>query len=154
MTTATPTARRQAGFTLPEILAVLALIGILISTLTVSFTTAEQELAMTSSKDTLINDVPAALLSYRARRGSLTGVTKTNLTDSGVPGKGPFGDEWTLATAAARTVQLRWLVANASDSDTFGRELQAALNAVDGSAVSSASYNISTDTLAVNYEIP
>ena len=87
---------RQRGFTLPEILAVIALIGILVSTIVASFGTAETELAMVNSKDTLLNDVPSALISYRAVNGSLTGLVKKDITDTGISENGPFGDAWTL----------------------------------------------------------
>lgn len=145
---------RQRGFTLPEILAVIALIGILVSTVVTSFGTAETELAMASSKDTLLNDIPSALISYRAINGSLTGVTKTNITNAGVSANGPFGDAWTLGTPAARTVSLGWVISSAEDPDTFGPDLVTSLGKASGSAVSSATYDSSNDTLTVNYRIP
>ena len=144
----------QRGFTLPEILAVIALIGILVSTVVTSFGTAEQELAMTSSKDTLLNDIPSALISYRAINGSLTGVVKKDITDTGVSANGPFGDTWTLGTPAARTVSLGWLITSAEDADSFGPDLATALGSASGSAISSATYDDTSDTLTVNYRIP
>ncbi len=146
--------RHQRGFTLPEILAVIALIGILVSTVVTSFGTAETELAMASSKDTLLNDIPSALISYRAINGSLTGAIKKNITDTGVSGNGPFGDAWTLGTPAARTVSLNWVLTSAENPDVFGANLATALGNASGSAISSATYNSSSDTLAVNYRIP
>lgn len=145
---------RQRGFTLPEILAVIALIGILVSTVVTSFGTAETELAMASSKDTLLNDVPSALISYRAINGSLTGVTKSDITGAGVSANGPFGDAWTLGTAAARTVSLSWVVTSAEDADAFGADLATSLGNASGSAISSATYDSDDDTLTVNYRIP
>lgn len=145
---------RQRGFTLPEILAVIALIGILVSTIVTSFGTAETELAMASSKDALLNDIPAALISYRAINGSLTGVTKTDITNAGVPANGPFGDAWTLGTPTARTVSLSWVLTGAEDADAFGPDLATALGLASGSAVSSTAYDSDDDTLTVNYRIP
>lgn len=145
---------RQRGFTLPEILVVIALIGILVSTVVTSFGTAETELAMASSKDTLLNDIPSALISYRAINGSLTGVVKKDITDTGVPANGPFGDAWTLGTAATRTVSLSWVIASAEDADAFGPNLATSLGNASGSAVSSATYDDSGDALTVNYRIP
>ena len=145
---------RQRGFTLPEILAVIALIGILVSTVVTSFGTAEQELAMASSKDTLLNDIPSALISYRAVNDSLTGVVKKDITDAGVSANGPFGDAWTLGTPAARTVSLKWLLSSAEDADSFGPDLATSLGNASGSAISSATYDNSNDTLTVNYRIP
>ncbi len=145
---------RQSGFTLPEILAVIALIGILVSTVVTSFGTAERELAMASSKDVLLNDIPSALISYRAINGSLTGVAKTDITDAGVSGNGPFGDAWALKNAAARTVTIDWLISSAEEPDDFGPDLATALGNVTGSAISSSAYNKNNDTLAVNYRIP
>ena len=145
---------RQQGFTLPEILAVIALIGILVTTVVTSFGTAEKELAMASSKDILLNDIPAALISYRAVNGNLTGITKKSITASGVSGDGPFGDAWTLGTAAARTVSLRWLVSSAEDADGFGADLATSLGNATGSAITSSTYNKNTDTLTINYRIP
>ena len=145
---------RQRGFTLPEILAVIALIGILVSTVVTSFGTAETELAMASSKDTLLNDVPSALISYRAINGSLTGVVKKDITDTGVSANGPFGDAWTLGTPAARTVSLSWVISSAEDADAFGPDLATSLGNASGSAVSSATYDSDSDTLTVNYRIP
>ena len=145
---------RQRGFTLPEILAVIALIGILISTVVTSFGTAEQELAMASSKDTLLNDIPTALISYRAVHGSLTGIVKQDITDSGVSENGPFGDAWTLGTPTARTVSLEWKLAGAEDADDFGPDLASTLGIASGSAISSASYDSDDDALTVNYRIP
>lgn len=146
--------RRQRGFTLPEILAVIALIGILVSTVVTSFGTAETELAMASSKDTLLNDIPSALISYRAINGSLTGVDKTDITDAGISGDGPFGDAWTLGTPAARTVSLKWVLTSAEDADSFGDNLATALGNASASAISSSAYDSSTDTLTVDYRIP
>ncbi|MCY4610784.1 MAG: type II secretion system protein [Gammaproteobacteria bacterium] len=145
---------RQRGFTLPEILAVIALIGILVSTVVTSFGTAEQELAMASSKDTLLNDIPSALISYRAINGSLNGVVKKTITDAGVPANGPFGDAWTLGTPAARTVSLAWVLTSAEDPDAFGANLSTALGNASGSAISAVSYDSSKETLTVNYRIP
>ena len=154
MTYAQARTHRQKGFTLPEILAVIALIGILISTVVTSFGTAEQELAMASSKDTLLNDIPAALISYRAIHGNLTGLTKTNITGAGVSANGPFGDAWTLGAIAVRTVVINWVLTGAESADTFGADLSTALGTASGSAISSSSYNDSNDTLTVNYRIP
>ena len=145
---------RQRGFTLPEILAVIALIGILVSTVVTSFGTAERELAMASSKDTLLNDIPSALISYRAVNGNLTGVTKSNITSAGVSANGPFGDSWTLETPAARTVALKWVLTSAENADAFGPDLATSLGKASGSAISSATYSSSDDTLTVNYRIP
>lgn len=145
---------RQRGFTLPEILAVIALIGILVSTVVTSFGTAEQELAMASSKDTLLNDIPSALISYRAVNGSLTGLAKTDITGAGVSEKGPFGDAWTLGTPTARTVSLSWELDGAEDADSFGPDLATSLGQASGSAISSTSYDSDDDTLTVNYRIP
>ena len=144
----------QRGFTLPEILAVIALIGILVSTVVTSFGTAEKELAMASSKDTLLNDIPSALISYRAVNGSLTGIVKADITDTGVSGDGPFGDAWTLGTPDARTVSLEWALGSAEDADDFGPDLATSLGNASGSAISSASYDDDDDTLTVNYRIP
>lgn len=145
---------RQRGFTLPEILVVIALIGILVSTVVTSFGTAETELAMASSKDTLLNDIPSALISYRAINGSLAGVAKKDITDTGISANGPFGDAWTLGTPAARTVSLSWVISGAEDADAFGPNLATSLGNAAGSAVSSATYDSSSDTLTVNYRIP
>ena len=145
---------RQRGFTLPEILAVIALIGILVSTVVTSFGTAEQELAMASSKDTLLNDIPSALISYRAINGSLNGVVKKNITDAGVSANGPFGDAWALGTPAARTVSLAWVLTSAEDPDAFGANLSTALGNASGSAISKVVYDSSNDTLTINYRIP
>ena len=154
MTYAQARTRRQKGFTLPEILAVIALIGILISTVVTSFGTAEQELAMASSKDILLNDIPAALISYRAIHGNLTGLAKTNITGAGVSANGPFGDAWTLGTIAARTVVVNWVLTGAKDPDAFGPNLSTALSSASGSAISSTSYVAADDALTVNYRIP
>lgn len=145
---------RQGGFTLPEILAVIALIGILVSTVVTSFGTAEQELAMASSKDALLNDIPSALISYRAINGSLSGVGKTHITNVGVPANGPFGDAWTLGTATARTVSLDWELDGAENANAFGDNLKKALGLATGSAISSTTYNVPGKYLRVNYRIP
>ena len=145
---------RQRGFTLPEILAVIALIGILVSTVVAGFGTAEKELAMASSKDTLLNDIPSAMISYRAINGSLTGIVKTDITDAGVSANGPFGDAWTLGTPTARTVSLSWVLTGAEDADAFGPDLATSLGNASGSAISSTSYDADDDTLTVNYRIP
>lgn len=146
--------RRQAGFTLPEILAVIALIGILVSTMVSSFDAASEDLALTQSLDTLLNDVPTAMLSYRAVHGSLTGIAKTHVTGAGIDGDTPFGDAWTLGTPTARTVALSWVLSNAPNSDDFGADLGTALGGVSGSAVTSTSYAKATKTLTVNYRVP
>lgn len=145
---------RQSGFTLPEILAVIALIGILVSTVVTSFGTAEQELAMASSKDTLLNDIPSALISYRAVHGNLTGLVKKNITDAGVDENGPFGDAWTLGTPTARTVSLKWELDSAENADSFGANLATSLGNASGSAISSTAYDVNSDALTVNYRIP
>ena len=146
--------RRQAGFTLPEILAVIALIGILVSTMVNSFDAASEDLALTQSLDTLLNDVPTAMLSYRAVHGSLTGIDKTDVTGAGIDGDTPFGDAWTLGTPTARTVPLSWVLTSAPDPDAFGADLGTALNRVSGSAVTTNSYAKATKTLTVNYRVP
>lgn len=146
--------RRQAGFTLPEILAVIALIGILVSTMVSSFDAASEDLAMTQSLDALLNDIPTAMLSYRARNGSLTGITKADITGAGIDGDTPFGDAWTLGTPTTRTVALSWVLTNAPDPDDFGDDLGAALGNVNGSAVTSNSYDKNADTLTANYRVP
>lgn len=146
--------RRQAGFTLPEILAVIALIGILVSTMVNSFDAASEDLALTQSLDTLLNDVPTAMLSYRAVHGSLTGIDKTDVTGAGIDGDTPFGDAWTLGTPAARTVALNWVLSSAPDPAAFSTDLSTALNRVSGSAVTTTSYTTASKTLTVNYRVP
>lgn len=147
-------ASRQQGFTLPEILVVLVLLGILISTLTVSFASAERELALTQNKDLLLNDMPAALLSFRARKGSLSTITKTEVTKVGFSTTTPFGDNWTLGTPTARSVQLTWLLTSAPEPAVFGEALADSLTNASGSAVSLATYTDSNKTLAVTYRMP
>lgn len=146
--------RLQTGFTLPEILAVIVLIGILITTIATGFGSAEDELALASSKDTLLNKIPAALISYRAKKGSLTGLTKDDVTGAGVSGKGPFGDDWTVGTITARTAAISWVVTGADDADAFGADLKSSLDLADGSAISALSYTASSDTLSVTYRVP
>ncbi len=146
--------RRQAGFTLPEILAVIALIGILVSTMVSSFDAASEDLAMTQSLDALLNDVPAAMLSYRARNGSLTGIVKADITGAGIDGDTPFGDAWTLGTVTARTAILNWVLTSASDPADFSTDLTTALNNVSGAAASPGTFNTSTKTLPVTFRIP
>ena len=146
--------RRQAGFTLPEILAVIALIGILVSTMVNSFDAASEDLAMTQSMDALLNDIPAAMLSYRARNGSLTDMNKADITGAGIGEDTPFGDAWTLDTPTARTVTLNWVLTSAPDPDDFGADLNSALGNVNGSAVTSSSYTKATKTLAATFRIP
>lgn len=145
---------RQRGFTLPEILAVIALIGILVSTVVTSFGTAETELAMASSKDILLNDIPSALISYRAINGSLAGIIKKDITDTGISANGPFGDAWKLGSPVARTVSLSWVLTSAENADAFGPNLATSLGHASGSAISSASYDSSEDMVVVNYRIP
>ena len=152
--TRTRTRRRQAGFTLPEILAVIVLIGILMTTIATGFGSAENELALASSKDTLLNEIPAALISYRAKNGSLTGLDKDDITGAGVSDEGPFGDSWTVGTVTARTVIISWVVSSAEDADTFGADLKSSLDLVDGSAISSLTYDATDDTLEVTYRVP
>ena len=146
--------RRQAGFTLPEILAVIALIGILVSTMVNSFDAASEDLAMTQSMDALLNDIPAAMLSYRARNGSLSGIAKTDITGAGIDEDTPFGDAWTLGAVTARTAVVNWVVTSAQKPDDFGADLSTALGNVSGSAVTSNSYTKATKTLAATFRIP
>ena len=109
---------------------------------------------MASSKDTLLNDIPSSLISYRAVNGSLTGVVKKDITDTGVSTNGPFGDAWTLGTPTARTVSLEWVLTSAEDADAFGPDLATSLGNASGSAISSTAYDSDSDTLTVNYRIP
>ncbi len=154
MNEASTRTRRQTGFTLPEILAVIVLIGILMTTIATGFGSAENELALASSKDTLLNEIPAALISYRAKKGSLTGIAKTDITGAGVSSEGPFGDSWSVGTVTARTVIISWVVTGAASADTFGADLKSSLELVDGSAISTHSYDATSDTLSVTYRVP
>lgn len=146
--------RRQAGFTLPEILAVIALIGILVSTMVSSFDAASEDLAMTQSLDALLNDIPAAMLSYRARNGSLTDMNKADITGAGIDEDTPFGDAWTLGTPTARTVVLNWVMTSASDPDDFSTDLITALGNVSGAAATAGAYDKPNKTLPVTFRIP
>lgn len=146
--------RRQAGFTLPEILAVIALIGILVSTMVTSFDAAGEDLAMTQSLDTLLNDIPAAMLSYRARNGSLTGITKADITGAGIDGDTPFGDAWTLGTVTARTAIVNWVLTGSKNPVTFSTDLDTALDNVSGAAATPGTYKASDKTLPVTFRIP
>ena len=146
--------RRQAGFTLPEILAVIALIGILVSTMVSSFDAASEDLAMTQSLDALLNDIPAAMLSYRARNGSLTGIAKADITGAGIDGDTPFGDAWTLGAVTARTAILNWVLTSAADPNDFGADLGTALGNVNGSAATAGTYDSTKKHLPVTFRIP
>ena len=144
----------QSGFTLPEMLAVIALIGILATTIIASFGSAETELAMASSKDSLINDVPAALLSYRSINGSLSGLDASDLTKAGVPSKGPFGDDWELENPVGHTVQLKWNLESGPEDGEFGANLATSLSNLNGSAISSAEASEDGAMVTVSYRIP
>jgi len=146
-------ARPQAGFTLPEILAVIALVGILISMVATNFGNAARDLSLTSSKDTLINDIPAAMISYRAINGNLTGLSKTDITNAGVPSDSPDGDSWTLNSASNRTATVEWALTNAENPDDFGDDLKSSLDAAK-STVTSAAYDGDEKKLTVTYQIP
>ena len=146
--------RRQAGFTLPEILAVIALIGILVSTMVNSFDAASEDLAMTQSMDALLNDIPAAMLSYRARNGSLTGIAKADITGAGIGEDTPFGDAWTLGAVTARTAIVNWVVSSAQDPADFSADLVTALGNVNGAAATAGTYNTATKALPVTFRIP
>ncbi len=145
--------RSQTGFTLPEILAVIALLSVLISVITTNFGNASRDLTLTSSKDTLLNDIPAAMMSYRAINGSLTGLTKSDITDTGVPASSPDGDAWTVGTVNTRSAVINWLLSNADNPDDFANDLTASLT-TNGSTISASTYTSSSKTLAVTYAIP
>ena len=148
--------RRQKGFTLPEILAVIALIGVLLSTVVTNFGSASTELAMVSSKDTLLNDMPAAMLSYRSIYGGLSGLRKEFLVSAGLSNEGPFGDIWTLGTTTARTAIVQWELDSAADPADFGQKLTVALTnaGVGTSAISALEYNATGKYVKLTYLIP
>ena len=145
--------RNQGGFTLPEILAVIALISILISVISTNFGNASRDLSLASSKDTLLNDIPAAMMSYRAINGSLTGMDKADLTSNGVPDKSPDGDAWAVGTVTSRSAVINWLLSGADEAETFAADLQKGLPS-SGSSISSTSYDKNSKTLAVTYKVP
>lgn len=149
--------RRQSGFTLIEILGVLALIGVLAGIAYSMFDTASKEDMARRVHDAniLSQTMPTACIEAHTLNHTLAGTTKTMLTNAGAPDKNSLGNAWTVTSTAANKVVIAWSTAGASDPDIYGQGLVTALTTGLSNpgmlGATPPTYDAATDKLTVTY---
>lgn len=148
---------RRAGFTLIEILGVIALVGIFSAIAYITFSSSSKEDAARRVHDanTLAQTMPAVIVEVATLNRTLAGTTKTLLTRSGAPEKNALGDAWTVTSTVANKIVIAWPTAKASDPDIYGQGLVTALTTgLTNPGMLGATpptYDAATDKLTVTY---
>lgn len=149
---------RQRGFTLIEILGVLALIGVIGGIAYSMFDTASKEDMARRVHDAniLSQTIPTAIIEVHTLEGSLSACSKTDLTNAGAPPNNSLGNAWTVSSTAANQVVLSWSTAGASDPDAYGNGLVTALttNMANPGMLGTnvPTYDATADALTITYD--
>jgi len=153
-----PRNARQRGFTLIEILGVLALIGVIGGIAYSMFDTASKEDMARRVHDAniLSQTIPTAIIEVHTLEGGLAACSKTDLVNAGAPSNNSLGNAWTVSSSAANQVVLSWSTAGASDPDAYGNGLVTALTTNMANpgmlGTNPPTYDATADALTVTYD--
>lgn len=112
----------QQGFTLLELMVVLALIGILAGFFYPRLASSGDDAKVAAARTWMNKDFPAGISAQLARTRSCSTVTKDNLTKRGVNEKTLWGDSWTVSVTS-NTVTLTYPLTSAQDMASAGADL-------------------------------
>jgi len=140
---------KQKGFTLIEIIVVLVVLGALYAAGTQIVGENSDTANQSNTTKIIFQSIPSAVKTYRLRRGSLTSLDKTALTNEGVPTNTPWGDAWTVSSVSGSVVNISWPLTSANDAATVGADLVAKLTADGGNVINGTpTYTTATKILA------
>lgn len=98
--------KSQKGFTLIEILIVLAIIGLLASTFLPGLMRKREDAKFTTALTYLQKDFPGAITSQVSRTNECIGMTKQDLVDRGLVENTVWNLPWTLDSATSNLVTI------------------------------------------------
>jgi prepilin-type N-terminal cleavage/methylation domain-containing protein len=144
--------RRQHGFTLIELVIVLVIIGVLMMVGARMVGMHRTNANIGVAKAFFMADMPAALAIFVNRRGSLTGVTKTDLTGYGITGQTPWKEDWTMSGPVGGIITITYPLSTAADAAVVAGDLAANLTNSGLKHISSATVTGTTLTVAMRGE--
>lgn len=118
-------AKREEGFTLVELITVVAIISLLVVYITIEIGRSNDDAKVGVATTFLLSNVPSAISSFKARHmnscSSLDGESdenvKTALVERGVVAETPWGVEWSVSYShSARLVTVTFQTEGSDDS--------------------------------------
>lgn len=102
--------RKQKGFTLTELVIVMAVIGILIYVLMPGLFQSKEDAKVQGVKTQLLKDFPAAITKQVTMMGKCnnTTITYAKLVERGMQAETVFGGTWTITTSGGNTATVTY----------------------------------------------
>lgn len=129
-------AKREEGFTLVELITVVAIISLLVVYITIEIGRSNDDAKIGVATTFLLANVPSAISSYKARHlntcAGLNGLAadplKDALTDRGLVPTTPWNEDWTVAyNHPTRVLTITFPLTGSDDVDVAGADLVANL---------------------------
>lgn len=156
------TRKSQRGFTLIEVLIVLAIIGVLVVTLTQGITGNVDESKFKRAELFFTSSLPQKMITLFGRRGTINGVSAARLKQTGLVADSAWGDAWTMPnTCANKQCVIVYPVGgtDAGKTDLNGTELASLLTSTNASSqkkyshIVSAVYDSNSNNLTVTVRV-
>lgn len=102
--------RSQRGFTLVELVVVLAILALIIAAMSSGLFQSKEDAKVQSVKTQLLKDFPSGIqrLVTMANACNNTSITKAKLESRGVPATTVFGGAWTVTTSGGNTATVTY----------------------------------------------
>lgn len=109
-TSVQPGSKKQRGFTMVELVVVIAIIGLLIFALTTGLFQSKEDAKVQAVKTQLLKDFPSSItrLVTMANKCTSTNVTFAKMVERGAPALTVFATTWTVAVTGANTVTVTY----------------------------------------------
>tara|TARA_R110002124_G_scaffold128157_15_gene288682 strand:+ start:6681 stop:7193 length:513 start_codon:yes stop_codon:yes gene_type:complete len=135
--------QKQKGFTLLEVVVVMAIIAILVAATAGGLFTAKDDAKVGAAKTQLMKDFPSAITRILTINNLCTGITTAKIQDRGISSTTVFGTTWSVTGASNSGVTISYpttitdaatLSSVASSIPTYPSDRSSNINSISASA--------------------
>jgi len=138
---------QQKGFTFIEIAVVSVILMILVAGVVSLAGGKQEDSRFTNLKMWAMKDAPSAINSYTMRVGEVAALQKSDLTDRGLSGENPWGENWTITGVNNRLVSISMPLTTAVSPDEVGNQFVEWANNEDFNHLRNVNYDSGSSTL-------
>lgn len=104
------TKQTQRGFTLVELVIVLAILALIIGVMSSGLFQSQEDAKVQAAKTQLVKDFPSAItrLVTMSNKCNTSSISYEKMVDRGAPKETVFGSAWTVATSSGNTVTVTY----------------------------------------------